>query len=152
MFQFVPPAAAGDGAASRRQYRVDIPAHAIPASFFDLPGEPLDHPSGLFWFHAHWHGMARPQVTSGMAGLISIGDPMTHLRVDRLENGVSQVDEAATRALRAQTDVRYLALRDLQVEVTTCDPASAGCKPDSGLPANAGPGPVGREGRRKLRA
>ena len=35
---------------------------------------PQDHPSGLFWFHPHIHGIAFNQVTSGMAGIITIGD------------------------------------------------------------------------------
>jgi L-ascorbate oxidase len=39
-------------------YRIDIPAN---------------HPSGAFWFHPHVHGLAVNQVSSGMAGIISIG-------------------------------------------------------------------------------
>lgn len=137
VFQSISPAAASSTAGSHRHYSIDIPAHAIPAAFFEHTGEDEDHPSGLFWFHAHFHEAARQQVTTGMAGLISIGDPMTHLRVDHVENDVSQVDEAQTRLLRAQTDIKYLALRDIQVNVPTCDPAASGCNPDAVLPGNA---------------
>lgn len=34
-----------------------------------------DHPLGIDWFHPHIHGIAKPQVASGMAGMILIGDP-----------------------------------------------------------------------------
>ena len=39
-------------------YRIDIPAN---------------HPSGAFWFHPHVHGIALNQVSSGLAGIISVG-------------------------------------------------------------------------------
>jgi L-ascorbate oxidase len=32
-----------------------------------------NHPSGLFWFHPHVHGIALNQVVQGMSGLITIG-------------------------------------------------------------------------------
>src|SRR5436305_8237316 len=35
---------------------------------------PRTHPSGLFWFHPHAHGLALNQVSSGLSGLITIGD------------------------------------------------------------------------------
>lgn len=31
---------------------------------------PDDHPSGLYWYHPHYHGSASTQVVNGMAGLI----------------------------------------------------------------------------------
>ncbi len=136
VYQHVPPQ---PDPASLRQYRIDIPA-SIPASMFGLGGPPIAHPSGLFWFHAHLHTVARPQVTSGLSGLISIGDPMTHLRVDREDaSGISQVDEAKTRTLRAQTDVKYLALRDIQLAVPAC-PAGGGspCDVTATLPGHPG--------------
>src|SRR5262249_317188 len=34
---------------------------------FPLPEGP---PSGLFWYHPHYHGSTGPQVSNGMAGLI----------------------------------------------------------------------------------
>jgi FtsP/CotA-like multicopper oxidase with cupredoxin domain len=35
---------------------------------------PPNHPSGLFWFHPHVHGITLNQVVSGMSGLITIGN------------------------------------------------------------------------------
>lgn len=35
----------------------------------------VNHPSGMFWFHPHMHGVALNQVTSGLAGVISVGEP-----------------------------------------------------------------------------
>ena len=40
-------------------YRIDIPKN---------------HPSGLFWFHPRAHGIALNQVSSGLAGIITIGN------------------------------------------------------------------------------
>jgi L-ascorbate oxidase len=40
-------------------YSIKIPAH---------------HPSGLYWFHPHAHGIALNQVSAGMAGIITIGN------------------------------------------------------------------------------
>ncbi|MFL5287009.1 MAG: multicopper oxidase domain-containing protein [Rhodopila sp.] len=139
VYQSVPPPAAS-GQGSLRSYRIDIPDR-IPAAFFGLgkPGDTVAHPSGLFWFHAHLHTVAKAQVTAGMAGLISIGDPMTHLRVDREDSqGNAQVDEPATRALRAQTDVRYLALRDIQLDVAACAAPGPNCDRTMTLPDHQG--------------
>ena len=38
---------------------------------------PLDHPSGLFWYHPHHHGSSTLQVSGGMAGLIVVEDVET---------------------------------------------------------------------------
>jgi suppressor of ftsI len=37
---------------------------------------PDDHPSGLYWYHPHYHGSAGVQVVSGMAGLILVKGPI----------------------------------------------------------------------------
>ncbi len=34
---------------------------------------PPNHPSGLFWFHPHVHGIALNQVVQGLSGIITIG-------------------------------------------------------------------------------
>lgn len=62
-------------------YRIDIPAN---------------HPSGLFWFHPHIHGLSLNQVSSGLAGIISIGDVKDYLAA-------------------APSVVRHLILKDMQV-------------------------------------
>jgi L-ascorbate oxidase len=62
-------------------YRIDIPAN---------------HPSGAFWFHPHVHGLSLNQVSSGLAGIISIGDVKDYLAA-------------------APGVVRHLILKDMQV-------------------------------------
>src|SRR5262249_19081245 len=62
-------------------YRIDIPA---------------DHPSGVFWFHPHVHGISLNQVSAGMAGIITIG-------------------KAGDYVESSPTVVRHLILKDLQV-------------------------------------
>lgn len=37
---------------------------------------PLDHPSGLHWYHPHFHGSTDVQVSGGMAGLIVVRGPI----------------------------------------------------------------------------
>jgi suppressor of ftsI len=37
---------------------------------------PNDHPSGLYWYHPHYHGSAGVQVVNGMAGLILVKGPI----------------------------------------------------------------------------
>lgn len=37
---------------------------------------PADHPSGLYWYHPHYHGSAAAQVVNGMAGLILVKGPI----------------------------------------------------------------------------
>src|SRR6266849_4966862 len=33
-----------------------------------------DHPSGMYWFHPHPHGLVEVQVSNGLSGLLSIGN------------------------------------------------------------------------------
>jgi suppressor of ftsI len=37
---------------------------------------PADHPSGLYWYHPHYHGSADVQVVNGMAGLVLVKGPI----------------------------------------------------------------------------
>jgi FtsP/CotA-like multicopper oxidase with cupredoxin domain len=85
-------------------YVIHIPDD-LPTSLLGLDGpgasSRMAHPSGLFWFHAHLHGESQSQVTQGLSGLISIGDPKTHLHVDRLDTHGAVVEDAAlTKQLR----------------------------------------------------
>jgi plastocyanin len=51
---------------------------------------PLDHPTGLFWYHPHHHGHAKNQTQAGLAGAIIIADgideppEVTGARAERL--------------------------------------------------------------------
>ena len=83
--------------------------HAHPGS--DLASGAVDylykieatHPSGLFWFHPHLHGLALNQVTAGMAGIITIGSPADACG-----------DSDCTAAIQ-QADVQHVVLQDEQV-------------------------------------
>jgi FtsP/CotA-like multicopper oxidase with cupredoxin domain len=57
---FILTCASGSGTAAERTYKIQLPS---------------GHPLGIDWFHPHIHGIAKPQVASGMAGMILIGDP-----------------------------------------------------------------------------
>jgi FtsP/CotA-like multicopper oxidase with cupredoxin domain len=54
----------------------DLPLHYDTL----IPGQPGvnslasgEHPSGLFWYHAHPHGFSRQQISGGTTGAITIG-------------------------------------------------------------------------------
>jgi L-ascorbate oxidase len=64
---------------------------------------PKNHPSGLYWFHPHAHGLALNQVASGLAGIITIGSVGHYARGD------------AVRAPIPDEYVRHLILKDIQV-------------------------------------
>ena len=64
---------------------------------------PDNHPSGLFWFHPHVHGMALNQVVQGMSGLITIGSVGDNVRGDTF------------RGPWPETRVRHLMLKEIQV-------------------------------------
>jgi L-ascorbate oxidase len=69
-------------------YRIDIPAN---------------HPSGAFWFHPHVHGIALNQISSGLAGIISIGSVGQYAHGD------------TSNAPFPDANVRHLVLKDLEV-------------------------------------
>jgi L-ascorbate oxidase len=64
----------------------------------------VNHPSGVFWFHPHLHGVALNQVTSGMSGVITVGAP--------LDGCAGEADCIA--AMKAGT-VHLLVLKDSEV-------------------------------------
>ena len=64
---------------------------------------PKNHPSGLFWFHPHAHGLALNQVSEGLAGIITVGSPDDYLSL-RGRRGIPQ-----------GAKVRHLILKDMQV-------------------------------------
>jgi L-ascorbate oxidase len=91
------------------------PANGSPASLTHEHGSiamdavdyridiPKNHPSGLYWFHPHVHGIALNQVSSGLAGIITIGNAGDYARGD------------AVHAPFPEAQVRHLILKDLQV-------------------------------------
>jgi FtsP/CotA-like multicopper oxidase with cupredoxin domain len=69
-------------------YRIDIPKN---------------HPSGLFWFHPHIHGLSLNQVSAGLSGIITVGNVGDYAHGD-----------AAGQPF-PEASVRYLILKDMQV-------------------------------------
>ena len=57
---------------------------------------PQDHPSGLFWFHPHVHGLSLNQLSSGLSGILSVGEVRDYVEV-------------------VPNTVRHLILKDMQV-------------------------------------
>jgi FtsP/CotA-like multicopper oxidase with cupredoxin domain len=79
---------------------------------------PIEHPSGLNWYHSHLHGYSSDQVMGGMSGLLSIGDGLANVRAACLKDSSGQCTnpvDADTYALRDATDVRYVLLRDIRL-------------------------------------
>ncbi len=73
----------GDIRIGSTDYQITIPTH---------------HPSGLFWFHPHVHGISLNQVSAGLSGIITIGKVSDY--VHGLPDG---------------TGIRHLILKDIQV-------------------------------------
>jgi len=96
-----------DGAA---EYKIDIGSN---------------HPSGLFWFHPHMHGVSLNQVTAGMSGIITIGSP------------TDMCSDTACQLAVQTSDVRHIVLKDMQVEsdntlLTQQDPTFCASQPAAG--------------------
>ncbi len=70
-------------------YSIKIPAH---------------HPSGLYWFHPHAHGIALNQVSAGMAGIITIGNVGDYV-----------CNDAGCSNFSKTIGVRHIILKDAQV-------------------------------------
>jgi len=69
---FILTCTSGSGTAAERSYSLKLWKKCVdPATC--KAGE--EHPRGIDWFHPHIHGIAKPQVASGMAGMILIGKP-----------------------------------------------------------------------------
>src|SRR6266702_5816378 len=100
---------------------------------------PRDHPSGMYWFHPHPHGLSEGQVWNGLSGLISIGDFWDYSYIkcrltaspdeaglDTCRDQEAQREElAAERQARGALRVRYLALKDIQVSKLEGRPGGA---------------------------
>lgn len=86
---------------------------------------PSSHPSGLFWFHPHTHGVSLNQVSAGLAGLITVGTPSDY--ICKTKGCINSIDN---------TPVRHILLKDAQIgednvlitqqDPALCDKAPAG--------------------------
>jgi L-ascorbate oxidase len=59
---------------------------------------PTNHPSGLFWFHPHVHGIGLNQITQGLAGSLTIGNLTDYV------------------VTPGKPTVRHMILKDIEVE------------------------------------
>ena len=59
---------------------------------------PDSHPSGLYWFHPHAHGISLNQVTAGLSGIITVGQVNDYLP-----------------GMPSNIATRHLILKDIQV-------------------------------------
>ncbi len=91
-----------------------------------------DHPSGMYWFHPHPHGLSEGQVSNGLAGLMLVGSFWDHsymkcritaspdvAGLDACRDQEAQREELAAErradAAGGLLEVRYLAFKDIQV-------------------------------------
>lgn len=84
---------------------------------FQLPD---DHPSGLYWYHPHYHGSAGVQVVNGMAGLILVKGP-----IDAVPEIAAARDE-------------LLAIQNLKIKPLDSTSARWGFEPVAYRPPNQG--------------
>jgi FtsP/CotA-like multicopper oxidase with cupredoxin domain len=87
---------------------------------------PIDHPSGVFWFHPETHGLALNQISAGLGGIITVG----HVN-DYVCKGTF------CSLLLPQIGVRHIILKDTQIlpdgsQQTQEDPAFSDPKPFPG--------------------
>lgn len=61
---------------------------------------PLGHPSGLYWFHPHIHGLGINQLSEGLSGIITIGNVTDYLTPPAGQDSIP---------------TRYFVLKDMQV-------------------------------------
>src|SRR3989449_6241484 len=91
-----------------------------------------DHPSGMYWFHPHPHGLSEGQVSNGLSGLMWIGNfwdtayikcritaspDVAGLAACRDQEAQREELEAERRsdAAGGSLEVRYLGFKDIQV-------------------------------------
>lgn len=65
---------------------------------------PNSHPAGLHWLHAHIHGLTVNQLSGGLSGVITIGDPADYL-----------CKNAECSAFLKSLPVRHILLKDTQI-------------------------------------
>ena len=68
---------------------------------------PANHPSGLYWFHPHIHGVSVNQITAGLSGIITIGTPE------------SMCGDASCVAQVRAGAVHHIVLKDMQILADT---------------------------------
>ncbi len=65
---------------------------------------PTNHPSGLFWIHPHVHGIALNQISSGLAGMITIGSVSDYV-----------CNNASCAGFASQLNIRHMLIKEMEV-------------------------------------
>ena len=90
-------------------YKDDLAEHALPDSTFSFK-----QPFGTNWFHPHVHGIAKAQVSLGMAGMIMAGKPEENLCLS-VDPVTEHCNINKSNPLWVKTRVRKLLLKDAQL-------------------------------------
>jgi FtsP/CotA-like multicopper oxidase with cupredoxin domain len=72
---------------------------------FPVPG---DHAQGMMWYHPHPHGSTSPQVNSGLAGALMIGDLLSYPQFAQYRGAtevVMQIKDTKNSAGKAQLNI-----------------------------------------------
>ncbi len=85
-------------------YKIEIPANK--------PDGTGIYPMGLSWFHPHVHHVAKMEVSSGMAGMISIGYPSDYLCLKPGKDDTCLDKKGDSSAFPT---IRNMLLRDIQI-------------------------------------
>ena len=135
----VEPRRAGNGDPTYGDYVYvyGYPAGLVPPVQSQHPGldytdQPIDydiyvppnHPSGIYWFHPHVHGLSLNQITAGMSGVITVGS---------LNDYVLNAD--GTPLLPGSVPTMNLLLKDIEIEkdsTVLTQEESSFCAPDPG--------------------
>lgn len=76
---------------------------------------PKSHPSGLFWFHPHAHGISGNQLSAGMSGIITVGEVQDYVTIPDSPNPttnymlIKDAQILADGTLQDQTDPDFCA-------------------------------------------
>src|SRR5674476_96686 len=84
------------------------------------PGQ--SHPLGIDWIHPHVHGIAKAQVSSGMASMIVVGDINKQLCAMPSPDGAAPPAQCQDRI--PPEAVKHLILKDAQIVKKTASPDS----------------------------
>lgn len=93
---------------------------------------PPNHPSGIYWFHPHVHGLSLNQITAGMSGVITVGSINDYL-----------TDASGAPLVPSTVPSMNLLLKDIQIEK---DSSILTQENSSFCPADPSAGDAPREG------
>ena len=93
-------------------YNIRIPGKRIRGD--GGTGQPDDqHPSGIAWFHPHVHGVAKQQVSAGLAGMINIGSIRDYVCLKPSKDKSKCNDKPGV--IKNYPPLRHMMLKDIQI-------------------------------------